>query len=76
MSVMVSELYTALRSAGVEEVQAKAAAEAVLSELVTKVDLQVAMAELKADLTWRIIGALIGLTAIYGGLVAALKLFA
>lgn len=76
MSVMVSELYEALRAAGVEDSQARAAAEAVLSELVTKADLHVAMADLKADLIKVQIGSMVAMTAIYGGLVAALKLFA
>ena len=76
MSVMVSELYEALRSAGVQETQARAAAQAVLSELVTKADLQVAIADLKADLIKVQIGTMLALTAIYGGLVAMLKLFA
>ena len=76
MSVMVSELYEALRSAGVDDAQARAAAEAVLQELVTKADLSVAMAELKHDLIRVQIGTLVAMTAIYGGLVAALKVFA
>jgi hypothetical protein len=109
MSVMVSELYEALRSAGVPEPQAAAAAHAVLVEtrtdLATKADfaevrttmkadlnelrtitkaelthLQMAtradLAELKAELIKWNVGTLIAMTAIYGGLVAALKIFA
>jgi heterodisulfide reductase subunit C len=83
MSVMVTELYTALRSVGVEEGTAKAAAEAVLSELVTKGDLQIAvaaiktdMAELKADLIKIQVGTMVAMTAIFGGLMAMLKIFA
>ena len=77
MAVMVSELYEALRAAGVEEGAAKAAAKAVLAadartDLATKADL----AELKADLIKWNVGTLVALTAIYGGLVAMLKLFA
>ena len=83
MSGMTIELYEALRSVGVEEGMAKAAARAVLAsdartDLATKADiadLRTAMAELKSDLTWRIVGTLIAVTAIYGGLVATLKLF-
>jgi hypothetical protein len=76
MSVMVTELYEALRSAGVNDQAAKAAAGAVLAaeartDLVTKADL----AELKADLIKWNVGTLIALTAIYGGLVTFLKVF-
>jgi hypothetical protein len=76
MSVMVTELYEALRAVGVDEAAAKAAARAVLAadarmDLVTKADL----AELKAELIKWNVGTLIALTAIYGGLVAALKVF-
>lgn len=83
MAVMVSELYTALRSAGVGEPEARAAAEAVLAELVTKADLQTAtaalkadMADLKAELIKVQVGTIVAMTAIYGGLVAVLKVFA
>lgn len=73
---MVSELYEALRAAGVDESAAKAAARAVLSadartDLATKADL----AELKAEIIKWNVGTLIAMTAIYGGLVAALKVF-
>jgi len=76
MAVMVSELYEALRAAGVEEATAKAAARAVLAadartDLATKADLS----ELKAELIKWNVGTLVAMTAIYGGLVAALKLF-
>jgi hypothetical protein len=75
MSVMVSELYTALRAAGVEETQARAAAESVLSEVATKADLQVLQLSIKADLSdlkaelikWNV-GTLLALSAIFGAL--------
>jgi hypothetical protein len=88
MSVMVTELYEALRAAGVEEGQARTAAHAVLaadavSHLATKADIaelrlatKVDLAELKAELLKNNVVILIAMTAIYGGLVAALKVFA
>lgn len=73
MSVMVSELYEALRAAGVDEAGAKAAARAVLSadartDLATKADLS----ELKSDLTWR----MLLMTGAFLAAVGTLKLFA
>jgi len=95
MSVMVTELYDALRQAGIDEGPARAAARAVLpvearSDLATQPDLagvrteiaqlrlatKADLAELKADLIKWNVGTLIAMTAIYGGLVAALKVFA
>jgi hypothetical protein len=88
MSVMVSELYEALRSVGVAEPAAAAAAKAVLpidarTDLATKADIEelrlvmkADMSDLKAELIKWNVGTLIALTAIYGGLVAALKVFA
>ena len=86
MSVMVIEIFEALRSVGVAEAQATAAAKAVMDikgDLVTSGDLKsemavlrTEMAELKSDLIKWNVGTLIAMTAIYGGLVAALKLFA
>jgi hypothetical protein len=85
---MVSELYDALRAAGVEDGPARAAAQAVLaaeavSHLATKADLaelrlatKADLADLKADLLKNNVMILIAMTAIYGGLVAALKVFA
>lgn len=69
MSVMVSELYEALRSVGVNEDHAKAAARAVLSadartDLATKADLM----ELKADLIKWNVGTLVAMTAIFAAL--------
>jgi hypothetical protein len=55
MTVMVGEVYTALRSVGVEETQARAAAQAVigmeaLTDLATKADVAELRAATKADL--------------------------
>lgn len=80
MSVMVSEIYEALRKIGLDETAATAAAKAVLpadtqADLVTKAYLKAEMLELKADLIKWNVGTLIAMTAIYGGLVATLKLF-
>lgn len=77
MSTMVTELYQALRAAGVDDTLAKAAAESVLSrdrkeDLATKGDL----AELKADLIKWNVGTLIATTALFSTLVTLLKLFA
>lgn len=88
MAVTVSELYDALRSVGVEEGQAKAAARAVLpadarTDLATKADvselrllMKADLAELKADITKTNVLTLIAMTAIYAGMVAMVKLFA
>ena len=70
MSVMVSELYEALRKAGVEEAVAASAARAVLAadartDLVTKADL----AEMKADLIKWNVGAMAVLTGIFAAIV-------
>jgi hypothetical protein len=87
MSVLVTELYEALRAAGVDDRMANAAARAVVgadarSELATKGDLAELRLALKADLSetkaellkWNV-GALLAVTALYGGLVSVLKLF-
>jgi hypothetical protein len=79
MSVMVTELYDALRKIGVEDTVARDAARAVLdirTDLATKADLRAEIAELKAELLKNNVVILIAMTAIYGGLVAALKVFA
>ena len=70
MTIMVHELYDALRKAGVDEQLARDAARAVLpaearAELATKADL----AELKADLIKWNVGAMVGLTAIFAAIV-------
>jgi len=75
---MVIEIYDALRAAGITDDVAKAAARAVLAaedkeRLVTKADLRAEIAELKADLTWRIVLAMGAQIAIFSAIVAALK---
>ena len=69
MSVMVTELYEALRQVGVEESMAKAAAAAVLpmdarTDLVTKADL--------AQMEVRIIKWNVGAMAVLTGIFAAI----
>jgi hypothetical protein len=81
MTTIVTELYTALRKAGIDAETARAAAKSVMAiedkeQLATKADindLRVAIAELKADLTWRILLALSVQTAVFSAIVAALK---
>ena len=70
MSVMVAELYEALRKVGLDEPTASAAARAVLAadartDLATKTDL----AELKADLIKWNVGAMAVLTGIFAAIV-------
>lgn len=74
---MVIELYDALKKLGLDDEMARAAAKAVVgaedkSQLATKsdiADLKIAIADLKADLTWRTVGALVALTAIFSAIV-------
>jgi hypothetical protein len=65
------ELYAVLRSLGVEDDKAKAAVED--RGLVTKEFLKAEVADLKADLTWRIVIAMGAQIAIFSAIVAALK---
>lgn len=70
MSTMVTELYDALRKAGVDDQLARDAARAVLgvdarTDLATKTDL----AELKAELIKWNVGAMAVLTAIFAAIV-------
>ena len=70
MSTMVTELYEALRKAGVNEQLARDAARAVLAmdaraDLATKADLS----DLKADLIKWNVGAMAALTAIFAAIV-------
>lgn len=70
MSTMVTELYDALRKAGVDDQLAKDAARAVLAvdartDLATKTDL----AELKAELIKWNVGAMAVLTGIFAAIV-------
>lgn len=80
MSTMVTELYDALRKAGVDETSARQASEAVIgvaqgSTLVTKGDLRLEMADLHAELgdlrveliKWNV-GAMAVLTAIFAAI--------
>ena len=81
MSTMVTELYDALRKAGVDEQLAKEAARAVLSpdartDLATKADLaelrtatRADLADLKAELIKWNVGAMAVLTAIFAAIV-------
>jgi hypothetical protein len=85
MTTIVSELYTALRKAGVDEETARAAAKAVIAvedkeTLATKSDirelraeLKTAIAEAKAEIIkWNLVAMAI-LTTIYGVIAAALR---
>ena len=70
MSTMVTELYEALRKAGVDEQMARDAARNVLAidaraDLATKADLS----DLKADLIKWNVGAMAALTAIFAAIV-------
>ena len=83
MSTMVSELYDALRKAGVEDAVARSAAESVLgkgagTELVTKADLRAELAELRtliADMESRVIKWNVGAMAVLTAIMAALSKF-
>lgn len=73
MSVMVTEIYDALRKAGVDEASARQAAEAVLgagqTDLVTRADLRADLADLRAELIKWNVGAMAMLTAIFAAIV-------
>ena len=85
MTTIVSELYTALRAAGVEDEIARAAAKSVIAiedkeQLATKADLvelrgelRLAMADLKSDLTKTMITIMLAMTAIFSAISAALR---
>jgi hypothetical protein len=71
---MISELYTALKAAGITDDLARAAAEAVIAredreQLVTKQDLKAVLAELKTDLIKWNVGTLVALAAILSAIV-------
>ena len=80
MSTLIAEIYEALKAAGVPDDLARAAAKAVIGvedkgRLATKADLadlRTAIADLKADLTWRMLGAMTALTAVYAGILKLL----
>lgn len=74
MSIMVTEIYDALKKAGVDEETARAAAKAVIGaeekeQLVTKNDLRAQLAELKAELIQWNVGAMAVLTGIFAAIV-------
>lgn len=74
MSVMVVEVYTALKSVGVADDVAQAAAAAVVpasdrDELVTKSVLRAELSELKAELIKWNVGTLIAMTGIFSAIV-------
>lgn len=74
MSTMVTELYDALRKAGVDEASARQAAGAVIgaaevSELVTKAYLRAELADLRVELIKWNVGAMAVLTAIFAAIV-------
>ena len=84
MSMMVVEVYDALRRVGVEDDMARAAAKAVIgaddrASLATKADLaelrsatRADISELKADLIKWNAGLLVAMTAIFAGIVKLL----
>ncbi len=71
MSLMVAELYTALRAANVPEAEAQAAALAIadVRNVATKADLQTAIAELESNLKSTIISTMIAMTTTHSGIV-------
>jgi hypothetical protein len=75
MTTMVSELYTALKAAGVDDEIARAAARSVIAiedkeQLATKADLALQT----AALTKTILTALVAMTAIFSAISALLRL--
>jgi hypothetical protein len=77
MTTMITELYNALRKAGVPDEDAEAAAKAVLpaEQAATKDDLRVVIAELETRLThtlWLQAGVIIGALSFIGGGIATL----
>lgn len=74
MTVMVTEIYDALKKVGVDEDLARAAAKAVLGaeekeQLATKAELRAELAELKAELIKWNVGAMMALSAIFAAIV-------
>jgi hypothetical protein len=82
MTTMVSELYTALKAAGVDDDIARAAARSVIAiedkeQLATKADLAELKAEMLkaiADLSARMVTVLVAMTAIFSAISALLRL--
>lgn len=68
-------LYRLLVKVGASEAEAEEAARFDASELATKADLQIALAELKADLQKFIIQAMLGMTAIFAIIVGLFRIF-
>ena len=66
-------LYRLLVKFGATETEAETAAAMDTSQLATKGDLRIEIAELKADLTWRILLAMGAQIAIFSAIVGALK---
>lgn len=66
-------LYRLLVKFGASEADAETAANVDVSALATKADLTTAIADLKAELTWRFIVVMGAQTAIFSAIVAALK---
>lgn len=69
-------LYRLLHKMGATEEEAEEAARLDASDLVTKHDLKLAIAELKADLQKVIIQAMLGVTAIFAFIVGLFRVFA
>jgi hypothetical protein len=85
MTTMISELYTALKAAGVDEDVARAAAKSVIAiedkeHLATKADItdlrlatKADIAELKSDLTKTMVTLMLAMTALFSAISAALR---
>ncbi|MGH8607353.1 MAG: DUF1640 domain-containing protein [Gammaproteobacteria bacterium] len=77
MTTIVTEIYDALRKAGVDEETARKAAQAVIGaeekeQLVTKDFLRAEMSELKTDVIKWNVGMLIAMTGIFAAIVKLL----
>jgi hypothetical protein len=81
MTTMISELYVALKAAGVDDDIARAAAKSVIAiedkeQLATKADiaaLKTDLAEMKADLTKTMVTLMFAMTALFSAISAALR---
>lgn len=81
MTTMISELYVALKAAGIDDEIARAAARSVIAiedkeHLATKADiaeLKTNLAELKADLTKTMVTLMFAMTALFSAISAALR---
>ena len=75
MTTMVTEIYDALRSVGVDSNKAKSAAESVVAkqdDIATKQYIALSLAELKADLMKWTVGIMLAMTGMFAAIV---KLF-